>query len=247
MTLVSDAKQIAREYGQRPTEFALRYLRMCGYLMRGRMTDEYCIKVNYLPRKDNWHFDDRANKDEYQDRIYASIKNFFVDRGLASAVDVGCGSGFKLLKYFAEFRTVGLELPPAIDWLRETYPERDWRLSNWETPLQDAVDMAISVDVIEHLRDPDRLMHFLTETKASYFALGTPDRNHLDAKSRVGPPRNRAHIREWSQNEFVDYVGRYFRVLRSEVVSSHEHYVIAERSLAGVRDRTHVHAGRAHL
>ena len=79
---VFDAKQIGRKYGQRQTEFALRYLRMCGYLMRGRMTDEYCIKVNYLPRKDNWHFDDPERANAYIDlkeryRLRASAQTYY--------------------------------------------------------------------------------------------------------------------------------------------------------------------------
>ena len=39
-----------------------------------------------------------------------------------TAIDVGCGSGWKLVNYLSkEFRTVGIETEPALSFLRKTY------------------------------------------------------------------------------------------------------------------------------
>lgn len=40
-------------------------------------------------------------------------------------IDVGCGSGWKLVKYLSEeFHTIGIETEPALSFLRKTYPEQ---------------------------------------------------------------------------------------------------------------------------
>ena len=42
-------------------------------------------------------------------------------------VDIGSGSGFKLVKYLSkEFETIGIETEPAISHLRKTYPDQVW-------------------------------------------------------------------------------------------------------------------------
>ena len=42
-----------------------------------------------------------------------------------TAIDVGCGSGWKLVNYLSkEFRTVGIETEPALSFLQKTYPNQ---------------------------------------------------------------------------------------------------------------------------
>ena len=39
-------------------------------------------------------------------------------------IDVGCGSGWKLVNYLSkEFTTIGIETEPALSFLRRTYPD----------------------------------------------------------------------------------------------------------------------------
>ncbi len=41
------------------------------------------------------------------------------------AIDVGCGSGWKLVNYLSgEFHTIGIETEPALSFLRKTYPDQ---------------------------------------------------------------------------------------------------------------------------
>ena len=40
-----------------------------------------------------------------------------------TVIDVGCGSGWKLVNYLSEeFKTIGIETEPALTFLREKYP-----------------------------------------------------------------------------------------------------------------------------
>lgn len=198
-------------------------------LSTGRREDRYGIRAFYLPRRRYVHFDVRTGTERPQDSVYEHLSCFAAGRRLASVLDVGCGTGLKLLKYFGGHETLGLERPPVLDHLRETYPERRWRLADFDDVPNGTFDIALSIDVIEHLLDPDELLRFLGRVDCRYVALSTPDRDRLTLQSRIGPPANVHHVREWSREELVRYVSRYFRVLDSQVVSGHEHLVVCEK------------------
>ncbi len=198
-------------------------------LASGCREDRYGIQAFYLPRRRYVHFDVHTGTERPQDRVYDHLSRFFAARGLETVLDVGCGTGFKLLKYFGDYETLGLERPPALDHLRETYPERRWQLADFDDVPPGSFDMALSIDVIEHLLDPDELLRYLLKVDCRYVALSSPDRDRLTLASRIGPPANVHHVREWSREELVRYVSRYFRVLDSQVVSGHEHYVVCEK------------------
>ena len=73
-------------------------------------------------------FDDTGFADEWQREVYDLAKDLAVANGWRRIVDIGCGSGFKLVHWFpsSEFRTVGADLPETTNTLRERYPDRDW-------------------------------------------------------------------------------------------------------------------------
>lgn len=196
------------------------------HFLKGLETDPYGIRIGYVTRKKNMHFDDTNNKDEFQDGVYKRIEEFFIDKKLYSIIDIGCGSGFKLMKYFSDFQTTGMELPPALDYLKKTYPERVWIYSDFNFMPDKQYDMVISIDVIEHLIDPDNLLKYIKKIGPKYVVISTPDRDKLPYRSRLGPPINTAHIREWGQSEFINYLGQYIEIIESRVINHQDHYVI---------------------
>ncbi len=198
-------------------------------LTTGKTKDKYGIKVFYLPRSKYIHLDASSDNVAYQDRVYRAIKEFFIQENLTSLLDIGCGNGYKTMKYFGEHRTLGLEVPPALNYLQETYPGGKWQLSDFSTLPDGHYDMVMSVDVIEHLLDPNELMRFIAAIDCKYIALSTPDRSQLKRASHTGPPRNAHHIREWSREEFTEYVSRHLKVIKSGRGEPHEHYVICEK------------------
>ena len=179
-------------------------------VLRSQKTDHYCVKTGYVSRRENVHFNDINNKDEHQDEVYKRIKEFFLEHHLESIIDIGCGSGYKLIKYFGESDIVGLELQPALDHLLKSYPDRNWIYSDFSFLPVDRYDLVISIDVIEHLVDPDKLMEYISKLNPKYVAFSTPDRNKLPYQSRLGPPINIAHIREWSELEFNSLYSKAF-------------------------------------
>jgi SAM-dependent methyltransferase len=171
----------------------------------------YAIKEGYFIREQNEAFDDTPFKDEWQDGVYKHARELFDQRGFRSVVDFGCGSGYKLLKYFSEFFTLGVEVEPTVTWLQEKYPERNWAQAEYARPW--GYDLAISADVIEHLPDPDVLLDTIQAAGPKLIVLSTPDRALMAPEKQDGPPHNVAHVREWTFQEFENYIGSRFEVL----------------------------------
>jgi 2-polyprenyl-3-methyl-5-hydroxy-6-metoxy-1,4-benzoquinol methylase len=83
------------------------------------------------------------------------------------------------------------------------------------------VDLVICADVIEHVKNPDELIHFIIKMDPEHIVISTPDRDLLHEKlgrSQTGPPGNTHHIREWSFDEFENYISRNFNIIRHEKI-----------------------------
>ena len=171
--------------------------------------DRYCIKDGYKPRLNNRFFDDTPLKDEWQNEVYAKARALADLHGYNSILDIGAGSGFKLLKYFPDKDTLGIDLPRTVAWLKRTYPHRKW--SDRFEP-HTGYDIVICADVIEHIPDPDQVLDLIENCRPQLAVISTPDRS-LHTRGHDGPPGNKAHVREWAFSEFAQYISRRFRIL----------------------------------
>jgi hypothetical protein len=55
-------------------------------------------------------------------------------------------------------------------------------------------------------------------TVSKYFLISTPCRDILVKYSKynpLGPPKNKCHVREWTMDEFKEYMSKYFTILES--------------------------------
>jgi len=142
--------------------------------------DNFFIRPGYLSRTTYTHHDDRHFTDGNQNEIYLYAYKLAVEEGIESIYDVGCGSAFKLLKYFKQFDITGFEIEPTLSWLKKRYPKHQWKLSDLSLrPTNKKVDLIICSDVIEHLVNPDELLNFINHLDFKYLILSTPDRDKL--------------------------------------------------------------------
>ena len=169
----------------------------------------YCIKEGYQHRLDNRYFDDTENTDKWQREVYTFARDTAVKNNFTKVVDIGTGSAYKLLDNFQDFDTVGIDVPKTVAWLRETYPDRKWIDQFDPVP---GYDLIIASDVIEHIPDPDLLLDLIEQSAPKLIVLSTPDRDLL-GRTPDGPPKNRAHVREWTQPEFYNYISSRFEVI----------------------------------
>lgn len=175
----------------------------------------YKLPKWYRHRNVNDFFDDTVNKDKFQDEVYREAAALASDLNAPSILDIGCGSAFKLMKYFKPYSTLGLDLPPTVERLNEMYPDRSWRYYDLSARPSLVCDIVICADVIEHVADPDELLSFMENIDFKVGVISTPDRDLVYGGTHYGPPINRAHCREWNSDEFRSYIGERFNVRRS--------------------------------
>ena len=177
----------------------------------------YCIRPDYRARKEYVHCDKTAESSkECQKEVYYLAKKIMEKYGYKRILDLGCGSGYKLVTYFGDFETIGFEIEPTLSWLKEKYPNKRWELSDFAKPFEEPVDLVICSDVIEHVLDPDKLLRWISLVDCKVIVFSTPDRTILVKNHRgreKGPPRNKFHIREWNYKEFERYIGKWFTII----------------------------------
>lgn len=164
------------------------------------------------------YYDDTGEEDHWQKEVYIFAERVAMAENHHTICDFGTGSAFKLLKHFGDsrYQTLGIDLPQTISVLAERYPQRLWKQDLSPLP-RGTVDLFIASDVIEHMEDPDILLDFIEQCGPKDIILSTPDRNLMSPKRKVGPPTNPGHVREWTFEEFADYIGGRFEIIHQEV------------------------------
>lgn len=181
---------------------------------------KYAIHPGYDHRAEPSYFDDTDNTDNWQREVYERARDLMTSEGLRTVYDVGCGSGFKLVQLLGNFDTTGIDLSPTIEIVRSRYADRKWIAGSFQELDLPPADLVICSDVIEHVANPDALMHFLGRSTLGWVVLSTPDRNLVYGwrnRHRFGPPENPAHVREWTMAEFGHYVSQFINI--------DEHYI----------------------
>lgn len=173
---------------------------------------KFCIRGAYKHRSEYCYFDDTSLADEYQKEVYLRAADISRNDNVKSVYDVGCGSGYKLIRYLGEYDTLGFDVPETLEFLRRTYPDRRWTCAPFSDRSHPPADLVICSDVIEHVANPDELMGFLLSMSRKWLVLSTPDRRReYSALSRfqLGPPHTDHHMREWTFHEFHRYVEQF--------------------------------------
>lgn len=197
---------------------------------------KYCIKESYNHRQEYAYFNDTPLKDEYQNEVYVKASQILKEKNYNKILDIGCGSGFKLVKYFNDYNFLGTDVEPTINWLKQKYPNKRWEVSDFNNSLSEKFDIVICSDVIEHLLNPDELLDFISKLNFKILLLSTPERDRVEQKLGQylidGPPQNQFHIREWSIGEFGNYISEKFKILehyRLKDFNGEQQLVIAEK------------------
>jgi 2-polyprenyl-3-methyl-5-hydroxy-6-metoxy-1,4-benzoquinol methylase len=192
------------------------------------MDKNFCIKEEYVHKNgiantalnlgsDYWNERRIDTSQYYQHSVYVKAldlaeKKFGKD---FSVVDVGCGSGNKLmtLAYPRTKKVAGADQEYIIGQARIRYPEATWHVNDLENPDTlignggDSYDLVICADVIEHLLDPDVLLSKIKSIMhdKSILLISTPERDLVRGIKNLATPHPE-HIREWNTSEFKKYL-----------------------------------------
>ena len=161
-----------------------------------------------------------SHTDQFQDEVYQAARKLCVENKYKTVLDIGCGSAYKLIKYFRDKKFVGLDLEPNLSFIKDKYPLYDFRKSDFNSPPEEPFDLIICSDVVEHVLDPDELLAFIGNINFKHLVISTPDRDVIQALQKSfgwdvkvnGPPHNTMHVREWSFREFGNYISQHFNI-----------------------------------
>ena len=192
------------------------------------LPDRYIIRTD--PIQD---FEGEAQrKDDVQKEVYDEAAAIARDMNLHIVIDLGTGSGYKLVTRFGrdcdtclkDMLVYGVDLAPVVAILRRKYPYHLWgEVESFDAAMMDdddpPLDLLICSDVIEHVLDPDALCAQIKTLEPEWIVISTPDRDLVDryfhpTDKTFGPPRNRCHVREWNFEEFDKYMRSHFDVVR---------------------------------
>lgn len=193
-----------------------------------KLNENFCIRKDYQIREITETINAAKRSDKHQINVYLLAQKIAEDNNIKDIVDVGCGSGFKLKKYFDNYNIIGYDLEPNVIWLKEKYPDGRWIVSDFKS-TPDKADLVICADVIEHVDNPDELLNFIIKMKPAYIVISTPDRYQLHEKlnrPELGPPGNKHHVREWSFDEFTCYIDSYFDIILHDKIENEYAQVI---------------------
>lgn len=181
--------------------------------LKGKFSKElYGITPAYNHRPNYTYLDKTESTDEWQKEVYEYARNFMLKNNYKRVVDFGCGSGYKMMKNFAEFEAIGVEVEETYNFLKENYPEHQWyNADNLNTEILET-DLVVCADVIEHVLNPDEFLESLNKIKFKHLIISTPDRLTLHGNFHFGPPKNPFHIREWTCREFRKYLSKYYHI-----------------------------------
>lgn len=181
---------------------------------------DYCIYEGYTHRTEFVTCEQMSHTDQFQDEVYQAARKLCVENKYKTVLDIGCGSAYKLIKYFRDKKFVGLDLEPNLSFIKDKYPLYDFRKSDFNSPPEEPFDLIICSDVVEHVLDPDELLAFIENINFKHLVISTPDRDVIQALQKSfgwdvkvnGPPHNTMHVREWSFREFGDYISQHFNI-----------------------------------
>lgn len=179
--------------------------------------NSYKIKENYKIRENNLLFNDSHNSNQWQYEVYQLAYTISKIIPKLPVLDIGCGSGYKLVNIFKDLKTIGVELEEFHSKLLEKYPDRKWLIKTDEPP-KEKFGVIILADVIEHILNPDEMIQYIKNIDFRYLIISTPNRDD-ESLSQDGPPNNHAHVREWAFQEFNDYIGEHFEIINHFVIN----------------------------
>lgn len=188
--------------------------------------EKYCLKAGYLERGNSRTTVEAARKAElasdtrivHQPEVYRAALETIIKLQADTFIDVGC-SGFDKLSPFVEkgVRVVGIGGGAALDLCRERYPRETWLNIDLESISADAIApqqlqnaVIVASQTVERLADPSAVLSTLRQWArvAKCVFIATPERVLVHGVAHGGPPANPAHVREWSEREFLRYLSR---------------------------------------
>ncbi len=178
-----------------------------------KKNDEITSESDVSVRENYWDESRIRLSAIYQWHVYQYAGQISKKYAVKNVLDVGCGVGTKLSMLKSKYPSLecsGVDQPHAIKVCTKKFPNCKWfdaDIREKKSIVSDGADLVLSVDVIEHLSNPDTLIDFVRAncTKKTKVIFSTPDRDKCHGAECLYSP-NPAHVREWNFSEFRQYI-----------------------------------------
>ncbi len=199
--------------------------------------NNYCIKEeleeNRSTSKQFWTNEKiKKRDDESHYDVYKLCRKIIKKKEVKSVLDIGCGIGIKLMKLIEPVceNIYGIDQELSINYARQKYGQKNFFIDNIEDPelkLKQKFDLIICSDVIEHLKNPDKLINYIKKysDKNSLIVISTPERDILRGKN-IRQISHWSHVREWNRIELYRYLKNHnLNVIYHIVIGSFKIFV----------------------
>jgi SAM-dependent methyltransferase len=171
------------------------------------------LSADYVPNREGRYFLDAPIAETFQvhqPEVYGVAKFLLTAMGRSTVVDIGCGTGRKLFPHSACGTLIGIDFGTNIEIFARLFPDAQAVTVDLEQVMIEdlpriawADALVICSDVIEHLKDPTRVLKLLSwvSSLGAVIVISTPDREKVHRGHHGGPPVNPSHVREWSLDE----------------------------------------------
>ena len=165
----------------------------------------YCLPTPYRRRPRPEYFVDALDGMTCQPDVYEAAAAVARKIGARTIIDVGCGSGAKLVELHPEFQIVGVDFGENLAACRRRHPYGVWVEHDLEAPELPPLPagtaagaVVVCADVIEHLVAPERLLTTLRDllVDAAAVVISTPERELVRGPGH--PARRTTHATRWS-------------------------------------------------
>jgi len=181
------------------------------------MPDRYAVREGYTARPSARYFADTPQDRTYQPDVYRDLASIASRLGSRRLFDVGCGSAEKLVAHREAFELVGVDYGENIESCRARYGFGTWIETDLGEPGPLVPDVGlldratlVCADVIEHVPAAEVLVEKLVGALevADALLISTPERAIARGPADPGPPKNNAHVREWTIRELGAFLRR---------------------------------------
>lgn len=140
---------------------------------------------------------------------------------ISRVIDIGCGEGF-IINCLDMPDVTGVDISKnALKLAKDK--NRNSNLcagSVYELSFKnDSFDLAIATEVLEHLEEPERAIQEIKRVSRNYCVFSVPNEpyfrimNFLRGKNLTRFGNDIEHVQNWSSEEFVKLIGKYFKIL----------------------------------
>jgi ubiquinone/menaquinone biosynthesis C-methylase UbiE len=156
-----------------------------------------------------------------------SLQSLVKRTGVREIHEVGCGEGYWTLQWLEEgYQARGSDFSTGVIRLaRMNAADRgidaDFKVASIYglVPERDSAELIVCCEVLEHLEDPEQALRALREIASRFLIISVPQeplwrilnfaRGHYWRQLGNTP----GHLQHWSQNAFIDLIGKYFRIV----------------------------------